>query len=125
MLLKKIGAVIVLLLAIIGGFLIYAHVSYPTSSAVNVLSDLVYAEQHPHRSLSQETAGFLPYWRLDQIDSVRYDLLSEVNFSVSPLARTVTSSRSPGIKPNRMALVEHSAGEGLDPKGADLATPSA
>lgn len=79
-LLKKIGAVIMLLLAIIGGFLTYAHVSYPTSSAVIVLSDLVYAEQHPHSSLSSEATGFLPYWRLNQIDAVRYDLLSEVNF---------------------------------------------
>lgn len=79
--LKKIAAVIVLLVpAIIGGFLIYAHVSYPTSSAVKVLADLVSAEQHPHSSLSQETTGFLPYWRLDTIGSVRYDLLSEVNF---------------------------------------------
>jgi spore germination protein YaaH len=80
-LVKKIAAVIVLLvLAIIGGFLIWAHVSYPTTSAVNVLSDLVYAKQHPHVSMSKETMAFLPYWRLNNIDYARYDLLSEVNF---------------------------------------------
>jgi spore germination protein len=79
--LKKIAAGIVLLvLALIGGFLIYAHASYPTTSAVNVLSDLVSAEQHPHVSLSKQTIAFLPYWRLDNIQYARYDLLSEVNF---------------------------------------------
>ncbi len=79
--LKKTAAVIVLLVpAIIGGFLIYAHVSYPTTSAVNVLTDLVYAEQHPHIALSKQTIGFLPYWRLNTIEHARYDLLSEVNF---------------------------------------------
>jgi spore germination protein YaaH len=79
--LKKIAVIIVLLvLAIVGGFLGYAHVSYPTTSAVNVLSDLVYAEQHPHISLSTETTAFLPYWRLGNIEHARYDLLSEVNF---------------------------------------------
>jgi spore germination protein YaaH len=80
-LLKKIAAVIVLLTpAIIGGFLLYAHASYPTTSAVNVLSDLIYARQHPRISLSRQTIAFLPYWRLDNIDYARYDLLSEVNF---------------------------------------------
>jgi len=103
MLLKKIAAVIVLLvLVIIGGFLIYAHDSYPTSSAVNVLSDLVYAEEHPHSSLSEQTTGFLPYWRLDRIDSVRYDLLSEVNFfslTVGPdghIVRVTGNQTEPG-----------------------------
>jgi spore germination protein YaaH len=80
-LLQKIGAVIVLLVtALIGGFLIYSHVSYPTTSAVNVLSDLVSAEQHPHISLRRQTIAFLPYWRLNNIQYARYDLLSEVNF---------------------------------------------
>jgi spore germination protein YaaH len=79
--LKKIAAVIVLLVVlIIGGFVIWAHVTYPTTSAASVLSDLIYAEQHPHVSLSRQTIAFLPYWRLDNIDYARYDPLSEVNF---------------------------------------------
>ncbi len=79
--LARIGSVIVLLvLAIIGGFLIYAHVTYPLTPATTVLSDLVYAEQHPHVSLNAQTIAFLPYWRLDNIEYARYDLLSEVNF---------------------------------------------
>ncbi len=79
--LKKIGAVVVLLVVVlIGGFLVYAHVNYPTTSAGNVLSDLVYARQHPHIALSKQTIAFLPYWRLDNIQYARYDLLSEVNF---------------------------------------------
>lgn len=79
--LTKIGAVLVLLVAaIIGGFLLYAHVSYPTTSAGNVLSDLVYAKQHSHIALRQQTIAFLPYWRLNNIQYARYDLLSEVNF---------------------------------------------
>jgi spore germination protein YaaH len=79
--LKKLAAAVLLLVVlIIGGFLFYAHVTYPTTSAVNVLSDLVYAEQHPHVSLSKQTIAFLPYWRLGNIQYARYDLLSEVNF---------------------------------------------
>lgn len=73
-------AAVLLVLALVGGFLVYAHVSYPTTSALNVLSDQVYAEQHPHVSLSAQTTAFLPYWRLDNIQYARYDLLSEVNF---------------------------------------------
>jgi spore germination protein YaaH len=80
-LLRKITVVIVLLvIALIGGFLAYAHVSYPTTSARNVLADLLYAEQHPHISLSKQTIVFLPYWRLNDIEYARCDLLSEVNF---------------------------------------------
>lgn len=79
--LQKIGAGIVLLVVVlVGSFLVYAHVSYPSTSAGNVLSDLVYAEQHPHISLGKQTIAFLPYWRLDHIQYARYDLLSEVNF---------------------------------------------
>jgi spore germination protein YaaH len=77
---RVLGAAFLLVVAIIGGFLIYAHLSYPTTSAANVLSDLVYARQHPHISLRQKTIGFLPYWRLGNIQYARYDLLSEVNF---------------------------------------------
>jgi spore germination protein YaaH len=79
--LKKIAVFVVLLVtAIIGGFLVYAHASYPTTSAGNVLSDLAYAKQHPHISLNSQTIAFLPYWRLNNIQYARYDLLSEVNF---------------------------------------------
>lgn len=79
--LKKIGATVVLLvLAVAGGFLLYAHLSYPTTSAGNVLSDEIYARQHPHVSLSGQTMAFLPYWRLNNIQYARYDLLLEVNF---------------------------------------------
>ncbi|GAC1474305.1 MAG: hypothetical protein PVSMB7_29220 [Chloroflexota bacterium] len=80
-LLKKIAAVIgVVVVAVVGGFLIYAHITYPTTSARNVLSDLIDARQHPHASLNGQTMAFLPYWRLDNIAHARYDLLSEVNF---------------------------------------------
>ena len=79
--LKRLAAgVVLLVLAIAGGFLIYAHNSYPTTPAANVISDLIFAEQHPHISLSKQTIAFLPYWRLDNIQYARYDLLSEVNF---------------------------------------------
>ncbi|HZU13391.1 MAG TPA: glycosyl hydrolase family 18 protein [Chloroflexota bacterium] len=74
------AAAVLVVLAVIAGFLIYAHVTYPTTSAGNVLADLVSAEQHPHISLHGETMAFLPYWRLDNIQYARYDLLSEVNF---------------------------------------------
>ncbi|MGH2443408.1 MAG: glycoside hydrolase family 18 protein [Chloroflexota bacterium] len=80
MLRKIISAIAVLILAVVVSFVIYAHLTYPTTSATNVLSDVVYARQHPHVSLSRETIAFLPYWRLNTISYARYDLLSEVNF---------------------------------------------
>jgi spore germination protein YaaH len=102
-LLKRLAAAIVLLvLALVGAFLLYAHISYPTTSATNVLSDLVYAQQHPHVSLSKETTAFLPYWRLNNIEYARYDLLSEVNFfslTVGPdghIARVIGNQTEPG-----------------------------
>lgn len=80
MLTRTVTVISLVVLLIIGGFLIYAHASYPTTSAANVLSDMGYARDHPHLALSKETMAFLPYWRLDNIQYARYDLLSEVNF---------------------------------------------
>jgi spore germination protein YaaH len=96
------AGIVALVVAVIVAFLIYAHVSYPTTSATNVLSDLIYAEQHPHVSLRQETMAFLPYWRLNNIDSARYDLLSEVNFfslTIGPdghIVRVIGNETEPG-----------------------------
>jgi len=78
--LAAMSAVAALLVFAIAGFLFYAHENYPTTSAGNVLSDLMYARQHPHASLRGQTMAFLPYWRLDNVQYARYDLLSDVNF---------------------------------------------
>lgn len=75
-----VGCLLAVILAVAGDFLVYAHTSYPTTSAGNVLADLIDAHQHPHVALRQEAIAFLPYWRLDTIQHARYDLLSEVNF---------------------------------------------
>jgi spore germination protein YaaH len=77
---KLVVAVLLLVVVVIGGFLIWAHLTFPTTSATSVVSDLIYARQHPHASLSRQTIAFLPYWRLNDIAYARYDLLSEVNF---------------------------------------------
>jgi spore germination protein YaaH len=77
---KIAAGIAVLALALVAAFLIYAHITYPMTSVANVFSDLVSARHHPHASLRQQTIAFLPYWRLDNIDYARYDLLSEVNF---------------------------------------------
>src|SRR5450759_508674 len=77
---KLVLACVLLVLAVVAGFGVYARESYPTTSAVNVLSDLIYAKQHPHVAMRKETMAFLPYWRMGFIDYARYDLLSEVNF---------------------------------------------
>lgn len=111
--LKRIAAVFLLLIVlIIGGFLVYAHVSYPTTSATSVASDLVYAEQHPHISLSRQTMAFLPYWRLDNIDYARYDLLSAVNFfsltigADGHIVRVIGNETEPGWRWWNTAQVE-------------------
>ena len=80
MIVKIAAGIAVLALALVAAFLIYAHITYPMTSVANVFSDLVSARHHPHASLRQQTIAFLPYWRLDNIDYARYDLLSEVNF---------------------------------------------
>ena len=101
--LKRVAAMLLLLVPVLfGGFLVYAHLSYPTTSAGNVFSDLVYAKQHPHISLSRQTIAFLPYWRLQDIAYARYDLISEVNFfslTVGPdghIVRVTGNQTEPG-----------------------------
>ncbi len=102
MLKRIVAGIVLLVLAIIAGFIIYAHASYPTTSAGNVLADLVDAEQHPHVSLSKGTIAFLPYWRLNNVEYAHYDLLSEVNFfslTVGPdghIVRVILGQTEPG-----------------------------
>ncbi len=114
------AVVLGLIVAVVAGFLVYAHVSYPMTSAVNVLSDQVYAEQHPHVSLSAETMAFLPYWRMDNIQYARYDLLSEVNFfSLYGGSRRPYRPRHGQSNRSRVALVEYAASERSDRKESD------
>lgn len=95
-------ALAILIVGVIAAFLIYAHFAYPTTSGANVLADMIYARQHPHIALTKETMAFLPYWRLDDIQYARYDLLSEVDFFAltigqdGHIARVVGNETEPG-----------------------------
>jgi spore germination protein YaaH len=59
---------------------IYLAKKYPTTSPLK--SGLYKLERliKPHAKMEREALGFLAYWRLDEIDQQRLDLLTEVNY---------------------------------------------
>src|SRR5438477_13024035 len=59
-------------------FLLISH--YPTTSSSK---SAIYFVEHlfkPHASMTTQTLGFLPYWRVDDIQYAKLNLLSEVNY---------------------------------------------
>lgn len=60
--------------------LVYLYFRYPTSSPLLSADYLIGDYYHPHAKMSKDIIGFLPYWRMDDIKYLRFDLLSEVIF---------------------------------------------
>lgn len=69
--------IVVILFVIISSFF-YLSQKYPTSSPVTVAPELLASFNHPHARMEKEVIGFLPYWRMDDVKYLRYDLVSEV-----------------------------------------------
>lgn len=93
-----------LLVAITVGSYVYLSQTYPNTSPL--LTGLYYSERviHPHAKFEKHIMGFLPYWRLDDIDNIKPHLLSEINyFSISPgsdgkIAKVVNGETDPGYR---------------------------
>lgn len=84
--LKKLLGIILLLLIIIS-IVIYAYVmqTYPEVKPLTATGYFAEHLIHPHTKLSKHILGFLPYWQLDAVSSIRPEDLSEVNyFGLSP-----------------------------------------
>ncbi|MBA3724276.1 MAG: hypothetical protein H0W89_05315 [Candidatus Levybacteria bacterium] len=112
--LKKVFATLLIILIISGiGFYYYLSKTYPTTSPA--LTGMYYLESitRPHAKLDKHVLGFLPYWRLDDIQHIRPNLLSEINyFSLTvgndgKLAKVVNGETDPGWRAWESEKVEN------------------
>lgn len=71
---------IFLALLVASSLFIYLKVTYPTASPFTSIAYIANAVRHPHARMTKQTIGFLPYWRIDDIKYIKFDLLSEVIF---------------------------------------------
>lgn len=77
---KKVFFGFLLIVCVISGFLFYLALRYPTTSPFRSIVYVFEAVTHPHLRLNKEIIGFLPYWRTGDIQYVRFDSISEVNY---------------------------------------------
>lgn len=101
--LQKVLLTIVLLLFILGaGLTYYLSKTYPTVSPF--ITDQYFIESliYPHKKLDKHVMGFLPYWRLDDLQYIRPQLLSEINYfsltagSDGHIVKVVNGETDPG-----------------------------
>jgi spore germination protein YaaH len=95
------GLLLIVVIAI-GSFWYYLTSSYPTLpplvSGQYVIESVIY----PHAKLEKHVLGFLPYWRLDDLQHIRPSHLSEINyFSLTAnadgsIAKVVDGQTDPG-----------------------------
>lgn len=101
--LQRILFAIILLLFIAAGGLHY-HLSSKYPNTTPFVSDQYFVESllYPHEKLDKHVLGFLPYWRLEDMQYIRPQLLSEINyFSLTPgtdgkILRVVDGQTDPG-----------------------------
>lgn len=77
---KKISIIFTSLLITIIGSWATMNTLHPTISPINALYYYFLRILHPHAILQKEVMGFLPYWRLDDIQYIRPELISEINY---------------------------------------------
>lgn len=77
---KKISLITASLLIIIIGLWVSLSTLYPTTSPINTLYYYILRLIHPRAALKKEVLGFLPYWRLNDIQYIRPELVSEINY---------------------------------------------
>jgi spore germination protein YaaH len=73
---------LLLLLLLVSFFSLYSYLKrlYPTASPFKSLTYIVNAVKNPHAKMAKQTIGFFPYWRMDDIKYIKFDLLSEIIF---------------------------------------------
>lgn len=101
--LQRILFTIILLLFIAAAGLHY-HLSSKYPNTTPFISDQYFMESliYPHAKLNKHVLGFLPYWRLEDLNYIRPQLLSEINyFSLTPgsdgrIVKIVDGQTDPG-----------------------------
>jgi spore germination protein YaaH len=77
---KKISLITVSLLAIILGLWIFLSTLHPTTLPTNSLYYYLLRIFRPHAVLKKEVIGFLPYWRLTDVQYIHSELVGEINY---------------------------------------------
>jgi len=99
---RKIIAVFLSFITILGLVLGYFWVAYPTTTPLKSFSYFLFGITHPHQKMTKQVTGFLPYWRLEDTKYLHFDLLSEIiYFSLSindkgEIIRVVGNEINPG-----------------------------
>lgn len=70
------------LIIILGGVGLFFYLSKTYPSVSPFITDQYYIESimNPHKKMDKHVMGFLPYWRLDDLQYIRPQLLSEINY---------------------------------------------
>lgn len=77
---KHIGIFLLCLVIIVGGFWIYFSMNYPMTSPLKSSEYFFEHLAQPHSKLTKYVFGFLPYWELDEIQYLKPNDLSEINY---------------------------------------------
>lgn len=77
---KILGAFIAILLIATIIIYIYVKQAYPETNSLKATWYFAQHIIHPHEKLNKHILGFLPYWQLDTVSSIRPEDLSEINY---------------------------------------------
>ena len=78
--LKKLSFTAITLLIILAGLWITIKINYPTVQPPVIVYYYFDHLLHPGAQMKKDIIGFLPYWRLDDIQYIHHDLISEINY---------------------------------------------
>jgi spore germination protein YaaH len=77
---KIIFILVILMIVLIAAFGAHLARKYPTTSPLKSGLYFVYNLLSPHKDMKKEVLGFMPYWRIDDINYIRHDLVTDVNY---------------------------------------------
>jgi spore germination protein YaaH len=77
---KILGVLIVCVALFITWAWIHLARTYPTTSPLKSSLYFMYNLLSPHKNMTNDVLGFLPYWRVDDIQYIRHDIVTEVNY---------------------------------------------
>lgn len=77
---KLLGKSIIGILLVIGSLWLYFSFTYPDTPPLQSLLYFAQSLLSPHENFNRQIIGFLPYWRLDNIPTIRLNALSEINY---------------------------------------------
>jgi len=99
---RNIIAVFLSFIIVFGLVLGYFWTVYPTTTPFKSFYYFLFGITHPHQKMTKQVTGFLPYWRLEDIKYLHFDLLSEIiYFSLSvnddgEIIKVVGNETNPG-----------------------------